>query len=205
MIPDRSGPHSKFQIQHSTFKIQHSTFKNEYTKKFSELPLASDIGSGKLLVVDNTGVKRATIDTLRSALKIGGRNLLKASNVEMSSNSGQLIGRYPYAELHNPEYDDVTLTVCYTLNGPGFRAYFTDYNTYGDAAFLFTENGTRLVRTVHFKPVKHDDTVYYNMAFYKGGNDYNFHAAVHWAVLTRGVNLGVSDWTPAPEDFLSGG
>ena len=67
MTPDRSDPpfniqNSTFKIQHSKFNIQNSTFKIQKMstpKKFSELPLVSDIGAAKMLVVDDTGVKRA--------------------------------------------------------------------------------------------------------------------------------------------------
>lgn len=177
------------------------------TKLLSSVPAISSLAEGdKITVVTASGqTALVSLSDLLATVKVGGRNLLKGSNVEKANTNTVWIGDYYYAAGVQPEKDmDLTLTICYTLQGPGLRANLTAGDLY--APLVVSEKGSRLVRTFHIKQSVAVNRDYTRVGFYRlEGAPQNDEIAVHWAVLTYGKNVGVSDWYPSPEDLNGGG
>lgn len=142
---------------------------------------------------------------IRDNIKIGGRNLLKGANSDISSNNQIFIGKYEFGDTLPVKGETYTLSLCYSLKGTSIRASLFGGEIYNP--FTFTTNGERIVeqKTMIVSPeIPSYITSAKGFHFYRTNIGDSYPAIIHWAVLTKG-NLGVVDWSPAPEDLWGGG
>lgn len=178
------------------------------TKLLSSVSAISSLAEGdKITVVTASGqTALVSLSDLLATVKVGGRNMLKGSNVDITSDKNISIGRYNLAGA-KPEFGEwYTLSMCYTLNGESIRASLTGGSLY--ETFEFSKNGTRVVASKSMlfgANTPSGTTIFPTVEFYRQKAGDTYPATIHWAVLTKGKNLGVSDWTPAPEDLSWGG
>jgi len=165
----------------------------------TDLVIAADNG-GTLHPISVTNL----MQLIRDNIKIGGRNLLKGANKDITSTNQILIGRYFFGNTIPVKGETYTLSICYSLQGESIRGSMYGGNLHDP--FAFYTNGSRIVasKTVYMRPeVPESANAAIGFEFYRAKPNDRYPATIHWAVLTKG-NLGVVDWSPAPED-LSGG
>lgn len=141
-------------------------------------------------------------------LDIGGRNLLKKSNVTITNND-YLISSYKVSELLK-EGDTYTISLCVTPADKvsTFGVYFSQ--GYSKVADLVTHGTTKQVLTKTFE-VKYSqdrvptsiDSANANCQIYRfpNNNTVTVKSTIHWIKIEKGNKA--TDWTPAPEDIYS--
>ncbi|WP_300933821.1 hypothetical protein [uncultured Duncaniella sp.] len=165
----------------------------------TDLIVAAD-NAGSLKPISMTNL----MQLIRDNIKVGGRNLLKGANKDITTNNQIFIGKYEFGNTLPVKGETYTLSFCYSLNGTSIRASLFGGSIYDP--FKVETNGDRIVsqKTVFVRPeIPLNIIKETGIQFYRANTNDTYPAVIHWAVLTKG-NLGVVDWSPAPEDLLGG-
>ena len=148
-------------------------------------------------------VLKARIDNIKS----GGDNLLKKSNVETRWNPAA--PQYPHCIYNLSENWEAgakyTITFCVTHASTGDTAIGVYAGGGVDIISRVINTGDRATYTVTFtKQAVNSEYPWVHFYLLNYANDLNATATIHWAVLSKGESVGVTNWKPSNQDTVDG-
>lgn len=148
-------------------------------------------------------VLKAKIDNIKS----GGDNLLKKSNVETRWNPAA--PQYPHCIYNLSENWEAgakyTITFCVTHASTGDTAIGVYAGGGVDIISRVSNAGDRATYTVTFtKQAVNSEYPWVHFYLLNYANDLNATATIHWAVLSKGESVGVTNWKPSNQDTVDG-
>lgn len=166
--------------------------------KFGDFPLQTSLADNDTIILNGKRITAATLlAAVRSSIKVGGRNLLKNSGVTTTNDKYQ-IGIYDYTDP--PKVGECVTATIWGQLGNG-KEKFSIFNGYGDGAYGLSHL-VKIADGIYqgtFTILKPADRL---SVYVIPKESSNITSTIERIKLERG-NIP-TDWSPAPEDLLSG-